>query len=213
MRSLNRVSATNGLASHNAPRKRTNGAWSSLWGLWLTIAIALAASFCFAQQSAVDLDGLSVNPIQSNRGKVVVLIFVRRDCPISARYAPTIQRISAEHKKDTRFILVFPDKSDTGADIRKYLQEFRYPIAALRDPKHVLVKEAHAQFTPEAAVFDAKGALVYHGRIDNLYVSFGRARLAANTHELEDAIDAALAGRSAAKTEVAGVGCYISDLE
>ena len=83
----------------------------------------------------------------------------------------------------------------------------------MRDPSHALVKKAHAEFTPEAAVFDAKGALVYHGRIDNLYVSFGRACIAPTTHELEDAISAALAGRVPAKTEVAGIGCYISDVE
>ena len=79
--------------------------------------------------------------------------------------------------------------------------------------KHDLVKQAHAQVTPEAAVFDRKGLLLYHGRIDDLYHSFGRARPQPTTHELEDAIEAALAGRSPAKSEVPGVGCYISDLE
>jgi Redoxin len=171
-------------------------------------------SIClFGQQSAFDLDGHVANPLKSDTGKVVVMVFVRRDCPISGRYAPTIQRISAEHQKDARFVLVFPDKSESSADVRQYLHDFRYSIPALRDPAHVLVKQAHAQITPEVAVFDAKGALVYHGRIDNLYQSFGRARPAPTTHELEDAIQAALAGRTAPKAEVAGIGCYISDLE
>jgi hypothetical protein len=167
----------------------------------------------FGQQSAFDLDGHVANPLKPDTGKVVVMVFVRRDCPISGRYAPTIQRISAEHQKDARFVLVFPDKSESAVDVRQYLHDFRYSTPALRDPAHILVKQAHAQFTPEAAVFDAKGALVYHGRIDNLYVSFGRARSAPTTHELEDAIQAALAGRVASKAEVAGIGCYISDLE
>jgi hypothetical protein len=143
----------------------------------------------------------------------VVMVFVRRDCPISGRYAPTIQRISAEHPKNARFYLIFPDKSDSPTEIRKYLRDFGYSIPALRDPGHVLVGRAHAHFTPEAAVFDPRGALLYHGRIDDLYVSFGRARPAPTTHELEDALEAALAGRTPRKSEVAGVGCYISDLE
>jgi hypothetical protein len=62
-------------------------------------------------------------------------------------------------------------------------------------------------------MFDGKGVLVYHGRIDNLYESFGHARSAPTTHELEDAIQATLAGRAPSKKEVAGVGCYISDLQ
>jgi hypothetical protein len=182
--------------------------------LFTSATLAMLLSICsFGQQGVFDLDGHSASPLQSDSGKVVVMIFVRRDCPISGRYAPTIQRIGTEHRKNVRFVLVFPDRSDSAGEIRKYLRDFHYSIPALRDPAHVLVKRAHAQFTPEAAVFDTKGSLVYDGRIDDLYVSFGRARPAPTTHELEDAIEAALAGRSATKTEVAGIGCYISDVE
>jgi thiol-disulfide isomerase/thioredoxin len=186
------------------------------WGgrfLPVPIFLMLAPAFCASQQTALDLDGKSVNPLKSNAGQLVVLVFVREDCPVSARYAPTIQRISEEHRKDARFYLVFPDKSASPSDIRKYLRDFRYSIPGLRDPEHALVKQAHAQVTPEAAVFDAKGALVYHGRIDNLYEAYGRARSAPTTHELEDAIQALLAGRTPSNAEVAGVGCYISDLQ
>jgi hypothetical protein len=186
------------------------------WGgrfLPALLFLTLAPAFCAAQQTALDLDGKSVNPLKSNAGQLVVLVFVREDCPVSGRYAPTIQRISDEHQKDARFYLVFPDKSESPSDIRKYLRDFRYSIPGLRDPEHALVKQAHAQVTPEAAVFDAKGPLVYHGRIDNLYEAFGRVRSAPTTHELEDAIQAALAGRAPSNKEVAGVGCYISDLQ
>lgn len=179
----------------------------------LTLSLLFASTICAAEQGAVDLNGRAVNPLQSSRGKVVVLIFVRRDCPISSRYAPTIQRISAERRNDTNFFLVFPDRSDSAPEIRKYLDDFHYSIPAVRDPGHVLVKLAHAQFTPEAAVLDGKGALVYRGRIDDLYVSFGRARSAPTTHELQDAIAAALSGKVPTHDEVTGVGCYISDLE
>ena len=186
------------------------------WWRWLfapAMLVMLLPTYLSGQQSAFDLDGHVANPLKSEAGKVVVMIFVRRDCPVSGRYAPTIQRISAEHQKDARLVLVFPDKSETAGDVRQYLRDFHYSVPALRDPAHALVKQGHAQFTPEAAVFDAKGALVYHGRIDNLYQSFGRARPAPTTHELEDAILAALAGRAPSKAEVAGIGCYISDLE
>jgi thiol-disulfide isomerase/thioredoxin len=175
--------------------------------------LPLLSAICAAQTTPIDLNRRAANILESSSGKVVVLIFVRRDCPISSRYAPTIQKLSTEHPGDTRFYLVFPDQSDSSAEIRKYLADFRYSLPAVRDPGHVLVKSAHAVFTPEAAVFDRQGALVYRGRIDDLYVSFGHARQAPTTHELRDAIDAALAGRSPSQKEVAGIGCYISDLE
>lgn len=175
--------------------------------------LAFLPLICTAQQSALDLDGKSVDPLKVNAGRPVVLVFVREDCPISARYAPEIQRISDEHQRDAQVYLVFPDKSESAADVRKYLHEFRYSIHGLRDPDHALVKEADAKVTPEAAVFDAKGALVYHGRIDNLYESFARSRSAPTTHELEDALQAALSGHALPNKEVAAVGCYISDLQ
>jgi hypothetical protein len=140
-------------------------------------------------------------------------VFLRRDCPVSSRYAPLIQRISKQYADRATFWLVYPDKSDSPQAIRKYLDDYGYLMPALRDPDHTLVKIARVQITPEAAVFDRGRQLVYDGRIDDWYVDLARAKPAATTHELDDAIRAALAGKSVAKSEVRGVGCYISDLE
>jgi thiol-disulfide isomerase/thioredoxin len=206
-----------GQKSREACEKPGDRVFSSLRARWLIshalVFLAFAAASCWAQQTAVDLDGKAVNPLQMNASRAVVLVFVREDCPVSGRYAPTIQRVRDEHQADVRFYLVFPDKSETPPSIRKYLQDFRYSIPALRDPQHALVKLAHAQVTPEAAVFNGEGALVYNGRIDNLYETFGRARPAPTTHELEDAIDAALGGRELANKTTPAVGCYIADLQ
>jgi thiol-disulfide isomerase/thioredoxin len=165
------------------------------------------------QTPAVDLSGAPVDPLKAVGGKVVVLIFVRTDCPISNRYAPTIQRLSAQHAGKAAFWLVYPDKAESAEAIRKHERDFHYELPALRDRRHTLVKESLAQITPEAAVFDATHRLVYHGRIDNLYEDFGRARAAATTHELDDAIRAAIDGKMLPVDHAPAVGCYISDLE
>jgi hypothetical protein len=86
-------------------------------------------------------------------------------------------------------------------------------LPALRDPEHTLVKLSHVKITPEVAVFDRHGRLVYDGRINDWYIDLGKSRPAPTSHELEDAIRAASAGESPAHNEVRGVGCYISDLE
>ena len=44
--------------------------------------------------SAFDLSGKSVDPLTASGGQIVVLIFVRTNCPVSNRYAPTIQQLS-----------------------------------------------------------------------------------------------------------------------
>ena len=179
----------------------------------VALALLACASIAAAQQSAIDLEGHAVNPLAASSGKVVVLVFLRRDCPVSSRYAPTIQKISKEYADRASFWLVYPDRSETQQTIRKYLQDYGYQLPALRDPEHALVKLGRAQITPEVAVFDRSHQLVYDGRIDDWYVDLSRSRPAPMTHELEDAIRAALAGNPVAKSEVRGVGCYISDLE
>ncbi len=163
--------------------------------------------------TGVDLAGKPIDPLRVDPGKVVVLVFIRTDCPISNRYAPTIQRISANYAGKAAFWLVYPDKAESSAAIEKHLHEYGYKLPALHDPQHSLVKLGQAQVTPEVAVFDPSGQLVYHGRIDNWYVSFGHARPAPTTHELDDAIQAALKGSKPQVATASGIGCYISDLE
>lgn len=178
----------------------------------LVTVFCVCSGLSSAQQNATDLDGHAVDPFATDASKIVVLVFVRSDCPVSSRYAPAIQQISRHYAERASFWLVFPDKSETPQAIRNYLEEYGYRLPALRDLEHALVKLGHTQITPEVAVFDSSHRLVYDGRIDDWYVDLGRARSAPTTHELADAIRAALAGSSVAKSEVRGVGCYISDL-
>jgi len=176
------------------------------WFLLVVSTIACA-------QEGIDLNGQAVNPLARDSGKIVVLVFLRRDCPVSSRYAPSIQLISERYADRARFWLVYPDKSEAVSAIRKSVEDYGYNLPVLRDPDHALVKISHVQITPEVAVFDRDRHLIYDGRIDDWYVDLGRARPEPTTHELEQAIRAAAAGHTIAHKEVRGVGCYISDLE
>jgi thiol-disulfide isomerase/thioredoxin len=163
-------------------------------------------------ESAEDLTGKAVDPFREASGKAVVLVFLRTDCPISNRYAPAIQQLSGRYTGQAAFWLVYPDQQASAASIRKYLKDYGYTLPALRDPHRALVGKSRVQVTPEAAVFDARGRLVYHGRIDDWYEDFGRSRPAPTTHDLDDAIRATLSGKPPAAAVTNAVGCYISDL-
>jgi len=162
---------------------------------------------------AEDLNGKPLDPFTTSEGRVVVLLFVRTDCPVSDRYAPLLQELNGKFHGKADFWLVYPDREQSASQIRKHLQDFRYPIPALRDTQRALVRRSKATITPEAAVFDASGRLLYHGRIDNRYEDLGRSRASATTHELDDAITAALDRKAVTPDHVPAVGCYISDLK
>jgi hypothetical protein len=165
-----------------------------------------------AQKTALHLDGTPADPLLAASGKPVVLVFVRGDCPISNRYAPLIQRISSQYAAKVAFWLIYPGKAASAEKIRQHEREYGYKLAALRDPQHALADQAHVQVTPEVAVFDVNQRLLYHGRIDDLYQDIGHARPAATTHELDDAIQSALTGKTP-PANTPGVGCFIADLE
>jgi len=176
-------------------------------------SLLVCSALALAQAGALDLEGHATNPLTASSNKVVVLVFLRRDCPVSARYAPAVQQISKRYADVAQFWLVYPDKTETPQAIRKSVSEYGYQLPVLRDPDHVLVKASRVQITPEVAVFDGSRRLIYDGRIDDWYIDLARARPAPTTHELEEAIRAAAGGSSLARKEVRGVGCYISDLE
>lgn len=185
------------------------------FSFFLLIGVVCLLSFPFpapAQKTALHLDGSAADLFQEASGKPVVLVFVRTDCPVSNRYAPLIQRISSHYGDRVGFRLVYLGKTASAERIRQHESEYGYKLPALRDPQHMLVKQAQVQITPEAAVFDVHRRLVYHGRIDNLYEDVGRTRPAATTHELEDAIEAALTGKTP-PPNMPGVGCFIADAE
>lgn len=189
--------------------------YRSLWLLATVIfgLLPLASVRSAAAQSALNLEGKTFDPFQASAGKPVVLVFVRTDCPISNRYAPLLQKLHAAYSAKAAFWLVYPDKQSTAKQIQDHLREFGYTMAALRDPDHILVKRAAASITPEAAVFDQQGKLLYHGRIDNWYEDAGRSRPAPTSHELRSALDAAIVGKPSPVATAAAVGCYISDLQ
>lgn len=187
----------------------------SCFSFFPLIAVACLLSSPFpaaAQNKALHLDGSTADPFQEAAGKPVVLVFVRTDCPVSNRYAPLIQKMSSHYGDQVGFWLVYLGKTASAEKIRQHEAEYGYKLPALRDPQHALVAQAHVQVTPEAAVFDSQHRLIYHGRIDNLYEDIGRTRPAATTHELHDAIEAALLGKTPPPSSPA-VGCFIADAE
>jgi len=181
----------------------------------MAVILAWLVSFypLLARQTVIDIHGSADELFAQGRGKVLVFVFVRTDCPISNRYAPLLQEMNKKYRQQASFRLVFPDRNESTDKIRHYLQDYKYQLPAIRDVEHALVKRTMAKATPEGAVFDANGQLVYHGRIDNLYERVGQSRRAATTHELADAIEAASKGVSPPVSTTEAVGCFISDLE
>jgi hypothetical protein len=95
---------------------------------------------------------------------------------------------------------------------RRHAHEFGLHCPVLLDPGQELVRLTGATVTPEAAVLDRGGKVVYLGRIDDRFYGFGKQRKSATTHELRDALDAVLASRPVANAAEPAIGCEIPPL-
>jgi len=160
-----------------------------------------------------DADNRLVDPFQAPATvKSIVFLFTSVDCPISNRYAPVIKRLNERYaSRGVQFWLVYPNPFETPEQIRKHLKDFAYPIPALLDPDHALVKIAKASVTPEAAIFDRQGRELYHGRIGDRQVSLSVERPSPTRNDLDDALSAVLAGKPIAQVSTQAFGCFIAD--
>jgi thiol-disulfide isomerase/thioredoxin len=149
------------------------------------------------------------------KGHEAVYFFITNDCPISNAFAPEIARICAEYgPKGADCELVYVDPSISDETARAHAKAYGhggYP--KIVDRKHELVRMTGVTTTPEVAVVNAAGEVVYRGRIDNSFAALGVARRPATSHDLRDALDATLAGKAAPHAETKALGCYIPDLK
>ena len=172
--------------------------------------IAVAAAKPQAKPVLTDVKGNQHAPFKSDKTKAVVFVFMLRDCPVSNVYAPELTRIHKEYSaKGVALYLVHPDRDTDAKSAIAHAKEYKLIAPVVLDHDHQLTRLAEAEVTPEAAVFDAKGRLVYRGRIDNLYAGFGKKRFKPTKRDLRDTLDAMLAGERLAKRTTEAVGCYI----
>jgi hypothetical protein len=159
-----------------------------------------------------DVDGNVRSPL-AVLGQAAVLFFIATDCPISNFYAQEIQGICKDYgTRGVSCSLIYEDvQADAGA-VRKHLGDFQYRgFAAFVDGDRKVASKLNATVTPTAVVLDRAGKVRYRGRINNFYADLGKPRRQATVHDLRDALDAVLAGKTVAVPETRAVGCYIVD--
>lgn len=161
---------------------------------------------------ALLLAGLQVASLPAPGTKPLALFFIRTDCPVANRYAPVMEHLyQTFHDQGIDFRLIYVERDLTAAQMEAHRREYGFTIPAVADPDHRFVQMAHAQMTPEAAVF-VQGKLVYRGRIDDRYLDYGKTRPEASRHDLEDVLTAIVAGKKLRLRETKAFGCAIGDL-
>jgi len=165
-----------------------------------------------AATTLIDTEGTVRQPLQCGASKAATLIFITTDCPIANGYAPEINRlVSSYSSKGITFCLVHVDPAVTIEQARKHAADFGYTCPVVVDPTHQLVKAVGATVTPEAAVITPNLELAYLGRIDDRHVDFGQKRVEPSQRDLQDALEAIVAGTPVPVARTKAVGCFMPD--
>jgi peroxiredoxin len=193
----------------------------SVWRM----ACALALGALAAQAGALELgdsmpeqdtelkntDGtmLTLGDIAGKKGTLVV--FSCNHCPFVKAWQERMVALGNEaHGKDVG--VVFVNSNDTAkypADdldpMKEQAEKAGYEFPYVMDTTSEVARAFGAGRTPEVFLFDAEGALVYHGAVDDNAYKPGDAK----KHYLRDALDALLAGEEIPVKETPSVGCSI----
>jgi len=181
----------------------------TLLGLFFAVAVAGGGD---RSAEFTDIDGRKQSPLGGPDRKATVLFFLLPDCPISNFYAPELKRISDEYtpKKVAAFI-VHADPDVSADTARKHAKQFGLTCPVLLDPVHRLVKRTGVTMAPEVAVLTPDGKVAYRGRIDDIYVDYGKRRETPTQRDLRNALDAILQGKPIATPVTKALGCYLPE--
>lgn len=143
--------------------------------------------------------------------KFLLVVFWCNHCPyvqawegrmiaLGARYAPQGVATVLINANDDR---AYPD--DRMERMVARARDKQYPFPYLRDESQEVARAYGALVTPHPMLFGPDRRLIFQGRIDDRHDD-----PAAVTHRyLEDALDAAIAGRTPARTELPVLGCSV----
>lgn len=209
---------------------------SRMMNLWLSCLMALSTSSLIIDpleaseikpiaigQTVPKLDFKDIRFLRRTldelpQSKLIVLAFVKIDCPISKRYLPVLKRLEADYRaRGVQFALVNVGVEDSIMDMAEQALDYEIDFPVLKDFDAVAARSLGIIRVPEVAVLqratkpDAPQAqrLIYRGRIDDQY-RFGGAQQSAARNELRDALDAVLADKAVVISETPAEGCLIT---
>lgn len=140
---------------------------------------------------------------------VVVLAFTCVSCPTAVDYEARLQALAQKYAgADSKVAVIAVSVNKVEADqlpaLTKRAKEKEFVFPYLYDESQQIAKQHGAIFTPEFYVFDAARKLVYMGALDD---STDPQKV--QVRYVEDAITAALAGKTPTVKETIARGCRV----
>ena len=141
----------------------------------------------------------------ADSGKPLVVFFWSAACPVCRRYATVVKAIAKDYEGRARIAFVFPNATETDADVRAMLDGGAVEGVVATDRRQEASSRLSVAITPQVLVIYTAGALRYRGPIDD----DRRNRRRDMAELLRPALDAVLAGKPVENPEPRAFGCSV----
>jgi peroxiredoxin len=138
--------------------------------------------------------------------KVIVIMFIATECPISLDYDKRMTKISNQYiEKNIAFIGINSNKQESINDCKEHAEKNGFKFSVLKDEGNKIADMFGASVTPEIYILNpADFEILYHGRIDD-----SRKESGIEKHDLINALDEILAGKKVSNPKTKAFGCTI----
>jgi len=183
---------------------------------WLSTAAAIVILAVLTLQSSESIkkvDNFTLNDYNGDQhslsdyqsSKVIVLMFIATQCPISNAYNERMVQLYKDYtSKGAAFIGINSNKQESIEEIKEHAKEHGFAFAILKDKDNIIADKLKASVTPEIFVLNSKYEVLYHGRIDD-----SKKEADVNSRDLRTALDETLSGKQVNVTETKAFGCTI----
>ena len=136
----------------------------------------------------------------------LVVVFTCNSCPCSRDYEDRIKAFTEKYKDKLAVVAINANliKEDNLDAMKKRADERGYNFTYLQDETQKVAKAYGATYTPEFFLLNSDRKVIYMGALDDKDDPDK-----VTIHYLEDALAAAQAGKTPAKTETLARGCMI----
>jgi len=157
----------------------------------------------------ISTDRTEWNSSRFDDAQVLIIAFTCNRCPYSVDYEDRLNLLHRKYVKSGGQVRLLVINSNAGRDeslermaerVKREQFEFRY----VKDADQSVARSVGAVYTPEFFVFDEERRLVYKGALDDATNADD-----AETHYVNDAVAAILAGTPVETTAAGARGCTI----
>ena len=163
--------------------------------------------------TAIQLPVAGGQPIslgQARRDKGLLVVFTCNSCPYARAWEKRLVALGNENAKRSLGVVFVNSNAVPPADesieaMTRRVEERGHEFPYAQDSTGAVARAFGAARTPEAFLFDAAGALVYHGTVDDN----AQDETQVTAYWLKDALAAVTTGQPVPVTETKALGCAI----